>query len=182
MASVGAHTVDARITTMSNGMALDSFWVQGDNREAFERPDRLARLATSIERALSGTLKLGPAIEKRPSALPKRARGMTVAPRVLIDNKASTTHTVVEVNGTDRPGLLHRLTRKLAQQNLQISAAKISTYGESIVDVFYVKDLFGLKVQSDRKLDAIKKAMLAELVPEQSAAAPESKKETQAAE
>ena len=90
---------------------------------------------------------------------------MTVAPRVLIDNKASTTHTVVEVNGTDRAGLLHRLTRKLAQKNLQIAAAKISTYGESIVDVFYVKDLFGLKIQSESRLDGIREAMLEELEP-----------------
>ena len=165
MASVGANIVDARITTMSNGMALDTLWVQDAKRKAFEGPDTQARLETAIERALSGKLKLKQAIEKRPSALPKRASGMTVAPRVLIDNKASTTHTVVEVNGTDRPGLLHRLTRKLAQQNLQIAAAKISTYGESIVDVFYVKDLFGLKVQSERKLDAIRKSMLEELEP-----------------
>jgi [protein-PII] uridylyltransferase len=88
---------------------------------------------------------------------------MTIAPRVLIDNKASTTHTVVEVNGTDRPGLLHLLTRRLAQQNLQISSAKISTYGASIVDVFYVKDIFGLKVQNGRRLDLIKQVMLDEL-------------------
>ena len=165
MASVGANIVDARITTMSNGMALDTLWVQDGNRQAFEGPDTQARLATAIERALSGKLKLKQAIEKRPSTLPKRARGMTVAPRVLIDNKASTAHTVIEVNGTDRPGLLHRLTRKLAQQNLQIAAAKISTYGESIVDVFYVKDLFGLKIQSERKLDGIRKAMMEELEP-----------------
>jgi [protein-PII] uridylyltransferase len=165
MASVGANIVDARITTMSDGMALDTLWVQDRNRGAFEGPDTQARIETAIERSLSGKLKLKQAIEKRPSRFPKRARGMTVAPRVLIDNKASTTHTVVEVNGTDRAGLLHRLTRKLAQLNLQIAAAKISTYGESIVDVFYVKDLFGLKIQSERKLDGIREAMLEELEP-----------------
>jgi [protein-PII] uridylyltransferase len=166
MASVGANIVDARITTMRNGMALDSLWVQDANRETFDGPDTQARLTTAIEQALSGCLELTQAIEKRPSLLPKRARGMTIAPRVLIDNKASKTHTVVEVNGTDRPGLLHRLTVRLAHQNLQISAAKISTYGASIVDVFYVKDLFGLKVNSDRKLDGLKNAMLAELEPQ----------------
>ena len=165
MASVSANIVDARITTMSDGMAMDTFWIQDAKRKAFEGSDVQAKLETAIERALSGKLKLTQAIAKRPTALPKRASGMTVAPRVLIDNKASATHTVIEVNGTDRPGLLHRLTRKLAQQNLQIAAAKISTYGESMVDVFYVKDLFGLKIQSDRKLSAIREAVLAELEP-----------------
>ena len=55
------------------------------------------------------------------------------------------------------------MTHKLAQQNLQISSAKISTYGASIVDVFYVKDLFGLKLQNDQRLQSIKKVMLQEL-------------------
>ena len=165
MASVGANIVDARVVTLSTGMAMDTFWIQDANRKAFEGPDAQSQIDTAIEHALSGELKLKQVIEKRPSALPKRARGMTVAPRVLIDNKASTTHTVVEVNGTDRAGLLHRLTRKLAQKNLQIAAAKISTYGESIVDVFYVKDLFGLKIQSESRLDGIREAMLEELEP-----------------
>ncbi len=163
MASVGVNIVDARITTMTNGMALDTFWAQSSSREKFDDPEMLKMLSKAIKNALSGKLKLGQAIAKRPSLLPRRARGMTVRPRVLIDNNASTTHTVIEINGTDRPGLLHELTRKLAQQNLQISAAKISTYGASIVDVFYVKDLFGLKIQSERRLENIKKIILREL-------------------
>lgn len=163
MASIGTNVVDARITTMRNGMALDSFWVQDPTQTAFESHENLSRMVKAIKESLNGELQINQAIAKRPSNLPKRARGMTIAPRVLIDNKASTTHTVVEVNGTDRPGLLHLLTRRIAQQNLQISSAKISTYGASIVDVFYVKDIFGLKIQNDRRLDLIKQAMLDEL-------------------
>ncbi len=80
-------------------------------------------------------------------------------PRVLIDNKASQTHTVIEVNGRDRPGLLFELTRVLTTLNLQISSAKISTYGEKVVDVFYVKDLFGHKVEHERKLRDIRERL-----------------------
>jgi [protein-PII] uridylyltransferase len=71
-------------------------------------------------------------------------------PRVLVDNKASASHTVIEVNGRDRPGLLFEVTRELTRLNLQISSAKISTYGEKVVDVFYVKNLFGHKVEQAR--------------------------------
>ena len=148
-------------------LIIRRFWVQNINRQAFDETNTQVRLETAINRALVGNLKLKQAKEKQGTSLPKRARRMTVAPRVLIDNKASLTHTVIEVNGTDHAGLLHRLTQKIAQQNLQISAAKISTYGESIVDVFYVKDLFGLKVQSDRRLDGIRKAILAEMDPKE---------------
>jgi [protein-PII] uridylyltransferase len=163
MASIGANIVDARITTMRNGMALDSFWVHEPKLNYSEKMSSTDYINSAIEKSLNGVLKINDAIRKRPGNFPKRARSMTTAPRVLIDNKASTTHTVLEVNGTDRPGLLHQLTRKIAQQNLQINSAKISTYGTSIVDVFYVKDLFGLKIQSDRRINLIKKYILDEL-------------------
>ena len=163
MASIGANIVDARITTMRNGMALDSFWVHEPKLNYSEKMSSTDYINSAIELSLNGELKINDAIRKRPGNFPKRARSMTTAPRVLIDNKASTTHTVLEVNGTDRPGLLHQLTRKIAQQNLQINSAKISTYGTSIVDVFYVKDLFGLKIQSDRRINLIRKYILDEL-------------------
>jgi [protein-PII] uridylyltransferase len=87
----------------------------------------------------------------------------TVPPRVLVDNKASASHTVIEVNGRDRPGLLFELTRALSGLNLQISSAKISTYGEKVVDVFYVKNLFGHKVDHPTKLDEIQRTLKAVL-------------------
>jgi [protein-PII] uridylyltransferase len=80
-------------------------------------------------------------------------------PRVLIDNKASATHTLIEVTGRDRRGLMHFLTRALTAQNLQISTAKISTFGHRAVDVFYVKDQFGLKIESETRLNAIRDAL-----------------------
>ncbi len=171
MASIGANIVDARIATTRDGMALDSFWIQDIRRRAFDEPDMLARLETAVDRAIRGKLKLARILAERPASLPKRARGMTVAPRVLVDNKASATHTVIEVNGTDRPGLLHRLTRALARESLQISSAKISTYGAGIVDVFYVKDLFGLKLRDERKLEAVRERIFAELEPAPAGAA-----------
>ena len=85
------------------------------------------------------------------------------APRVLIDNGASTNHTIIEVNGRDRPGLLHDVTRTLSGLGLQISTAKISTFGERVVDVFYVKDVFGLKVTHEDRLTHIRSSLLAAL-------------------
>ena len=87
-----------------------------------------------------------------PPAIPNRMSVFTVPPRVLIDNKASRSHTVIEVNGRDRPGLLWEVTRELTRLSLQVSSAKISTYGEKVVDVFYVKNLFGHKVEHPQKL------------------------------
>jgi len=165
LALAGANIVDAKILTMSNGMALDTFWVQDQSGGAFDRPDKLAKLAVLFENVLSGRIR--PQVElAKPGAITSRTRVFTVPPRVLIDNKASQTHTVIEVNGRDRPGLLFELTRALTTLNLQISSAKISTYGEKVVDVFYVKDLFGHKVDHERKLRDIRDHLVRILTPE----------------
>jgi len=155
----GAMIVDARIVTMVNGMALDTFWVQDTTGGAFDRPDKLARLAVLFENVLGGKLDPRQELKRRP-AFPSRTRVFTVAPRVLIDNKASTAHTVVEVNGRDRPALLFDLTRALTSQGVQISGAKITTYGEKVVDVFYVKDIFGLKIEHETKIREIREALV----------------------
>ena len=162
LAVSGANIVDAKILTMSNGMALDTFWVQDLAGRSFDRPDKLAKLAVIFENVLTGDLK--PHREfARPPAFPSRLQVFTVMPRVLVDNRASSSHTVIEVNGRDRPGLLYELTRELTRLNLQISSAKISTYGEKVVDVFYVKNLFGHKVEQPAKLSEIQKSLEAVL-------------------
>jgi [protein-PII] uridylyltransferase len=161
LAVAGASIVDARIHTMTNGMALDTFWIQDAAGGTFDAPHRLARLAVLIEQALSGRIRLAAEIRKVSKLLlGRRMRAIHVPPRVVIDNHASNTHTVLEVNGRDRPGLLHDVTAAISDQGLQIASAHVTTYGVRAVDVFYVKDVFGLKVENERKLTTLRSALL----------------------
>lgn len=160
MAVSGANIVDAKIITLANGMALDTFWVQDSDGGAFDSPPKLARLSAVIEQVLSGRMWLDKELAARKGKLPSRAHVFKVPPRVIIDNKASTTHTLLELNGRDRPGLLYDLTAAMTRAGLQIASAHISTYGERVVDVFYVKDIFGLKVSHERKLDQVRDELL----------------------
>ena len=161
LAVAGASIVDARIHTLTNGMALDTFWVQDAAGGAFDAPHRLAKLSVLVEQALSGRLQLTAEIRRMGEALlGRRMRAIHVPPRVVIDNRASHTHTVIEVNGRDRPGLLHDVTAAISEQGLQIASAHVTTYGVRAVDVFYVKDVFGLKVENDRKLSSLRAALV----------------------
>ena len=161
MAVSGANIADAKIFTLKDGMALDTFWVQDANGGVFDRRDRLAKLAARIEQTITGRLRPMQELARRIETHAKsRTRVFTVAPRVLIDNEASRTHTVIEVNGRDRPGLLYQLTRALTKLGLQIASAHITTYGETAVDVFYVKDVFGLKTTHGGKLGQLRTALL----------------------
>jgi [protein-PII] uridylyltransferase len=159
LAVSGANIVDANINTLNNGMTLDSFLVQDAEGGAFDRADKLTRMTSLIEQTLSGEIDPLDELQKH-RGLPRRMRVLAVPPRVLIDNKASNRHTLVEINTNDRPGLLHAVTRSLADLSLQVYSAKISTYGEEVVDVFYVKDLFGMKIEHPGKLAQIRKGLL----------------------
>lgn len=160
MAVSGANIVDAKIITLANGMALDTFWVQDSEGGAFDSPPKLARLSAVIEQVLSGRMWLDKELASRKGKLPSRAHVFKVPPRVIIDNKASTSHTLLELNGRDRPGLLYDITAAMTRAGLQIASAHISTYGERVVDVFYVKDIFGLKVSHERKLEQVRTELL----------------------
>ena len=56
--------------------------------------------------------------------------------------------------------VLHDVTAVISADGLQISNALVSTYGEHVVDVFYVKDVFGMKVDRGQRLEKLRAALL----------------------
>ena len=74
---------------------------------------------------------------------------------ISFDNEGSDIYTMIEVDTRDRPGLLFDLARTLANANIYISSAQIATYGAQVVDTFYVKDMFGLKIHGKSKQRSI---------------------------
>jgi [protein-PII] uridylyltransferase len=112
-----------------------------------------------VKAALSGEINLSKELSKAPP-WKRRSEVFLVPPQVVIDNKASRTHTVIEVVGRNRTGFLNKIAWTLTQQGLQIGQSRINTYGERAVDVFYVKDVFGLKMEQEGKINAVRKALL----------------------
>jgi [protein-PII] uridylyltransferase len=162
----GASIVDAKVITLTNGMALDTFLVQDSKGGPVNNKQSLNKLWHRIEEVLYG--ELNPRKELEGSiqrALPSRTRVFKVPPQVFVDNKASGTYTVIEINGRDRVSLLHDVTAALTDLSLQIASAHISTFGESVVDVFYVKDVFGMKVTQESKIQQIRERVLRAIDP-----------------
>ena len=156
LAASGASIVAARIFTLSNGMAQDVFQIQTLKGHVY---DNSAFLNKTIKAALDGKLDLAAEIRDRQKTAAKKSTLFKNLPRVIIDNDASVSNTIIEVNGSDRPGFLYAITSALSQQGLQISAAKITTFGSRAVDVFYVRDSFGLKILHHDKLKAIENSL-----------------------
>ena len=158
----GANVVNAKIFTTSDGMALDTLWIQDAGRGAFGRPEKHARLRATIERVLLDGGDLADGLAKR-SGIPSRTRVFKVEPRVLFDNQASDRTTVIEVNGRDRRGLLYDVTVALAERGLSIAGASVATFGARAVDVFYVTDRDGGKVTHARRVASVRNHLLAAL-------------------
>ena len=166
LALSGVSIVDAHIFTTTDGMALDTLGFQdAGSRLAVTDQARLARIRENTEKALRGEIWFEKALAGR-RTLPPRADVFQVEPRVLIDNSASRTHSVIEVNGRDRPGLLFDLAKALKDLGLVIHSAHISTYGERVVDVFYVKDVFGLKIAHRGKMQKVQRRLAEALTPQ----------------
>ncbi|HEY0212173.1 MAG TPA: [protein-PII] uridylyltransferase [Paenirhodobacter sp.] len=144
LALVGANVVDARTYTSKDGYATAIFWVQDAEGHPFEET-RLPRLRKMIDRTLAGEIVARDALKDR-DKVKKRESQFRFPTHVTFDNDGSELYTIIEVDTRDRPGLLYDLTRALAAQNIYIASAMIATYGAQVVDSFYVKDMFGLKL------------------------------------
>ena len=166
MSLTNATILDARISTLAHGMALDTFWIQDITGGPFKKKESLKRLKGRIRDSLNGNLQPSKELKKvLNQSMLNRTRVFKVPPRVLIDNTVSAKYTVIEVNGRDRLGFLNDATEALTGLGLQIASAHISTYGEQVVDVFYVKDVFGLRVEHEGKITQIKRALLEAIEP-----------------
>jgi [protein-PII] uridylyltransferase len=163
LAVAGANVVDARTYTASDGLATAAFWIQDLEGKPYER-FRLGRLQVTVGKILRGEVQAREALRAR-DRIKKRERDFLVPTSVHFDNTGSDIYTIIEVETRDRPGLLHDLARTLTANNISIASAIIATYGEQAVDVFYVKDVFGLKLHSESKRRNLEARLRAAITP-----------------
>ena len=157
-AAANGNIIGAQIFTSNEGMALDTILLQREFKDEADETRRAKRIADTIARALKGQLRLKEAMAqaRKPEF---RVAAFEVPPRVIIDNSSSNKQTVIEINGRDRVGLLHDLTQALFELNLNIASAHVTTFGEKAIDVFYVTDLTGAKIESESRAKRIETAL-----------------------
>ncbi len=157
LALVGANVVDARTYTSKDGYATAVFWVQDAEGHPYD-VERLPRLRGMIDKTLKGEVLPRTALADR-DKVKKRDREFRFPTHVTFDNEGSEIYTIIEVDTRDRPGLLFDLTRTLAANNIYIASAVIATYGAQVVDAFYVKDMFGLKLHAKHRQESLDKKL-----------------------
>ena len=144
------NVLAARITTVGDRAVQE--WVV---RPSFGDPPSVEQLGDDIRRALEGTYDIRERIERRDADYERRPGVEHPGPQV---NVLDGTSTVLEVRAHDQPGLLYRITRRVAEAGATIVGAKVSTLGSDAVDVFFVTEADG------RALDEARRRELAEAV------------------
>ena len=167
IASVGGNIVDAKIFTMANGSALDEFsiqsspyWLDGDKTKAFDDLENISSLKQLVVKSVTMGNDQDLDFADQEKIFPRHKNLFSFQPQIHITNDLSNSCTVVEINGIDRSALLYDLTKTFTDQGLQIVSAKISTYGAKAVDVFYVKDIFGSKIENKNKIKRLQKSLM----------------------
>ena len=147
----GLDVLASQIFTRDDAVALEVFRVAGTD-------ERLKKVSDDIQKALRGKISLDLRLaQKRSDYAGRVSKGRGEPPSVRVDNKSSDFYTVIEVHCSDRIGLLYTITRALADLELDIHLAKVATYAEDVVDVFYVSDLEGQKVTDPEQITEIQR-------------------------
>ena len=161
MAANGMNILGAQIHTSSNGKALDILQVNAPQGFVITDENRWNRVDEDLRQVLEGQVNVRSLVEKRQRVTPLVERPRPRFPtRVEIDNEVSADYTVIDIYTHDKVGLLYRITSTLTELGLYIGISKISTKVDQVADVFYVKDIFGHKVTSERKIDEVRNRLL----------------------
>ena len=155
LASEGVEVLSAQINTLSSGWALDRFHGIDTQQDASSPEARINAICHRLMQSL-----------KNPSQKPPRFRRIWnkqdvdkatlsgLPTRVLFDNVTSDRATILQVFAPDRLGLLYTAAKKMHDLQLGIVTAKIGTYLDQVVDVFYVTDTDGEKIHDESRLQS----------------------------
>jgi [protein-PII] uridylyltransferase len=161
LTSAGLQILAADINTLAEGLVFDRFHVQDPDFAGQPSPERMSEIERRLKESL---LSNQPPVFRRlwRSSQQSQSEALQVLPtQIRLDNSTSDRFTIVDIFASDRMGLLYTISRTLFEQGLSVSLAKIGTYLDQVVDVFYVTDHSGQKVEDEQQLHRIRQALLA---------------------
>ncbi len=161
----GLDILNVGVHTREDGIALDRFRVCEAPSHRPVREERAAAVGRDMLAALEGSFDVDAALEKRRTSQPRRAAKSSrphIEPRIRFDQEASAVATVVEVRADDQMGLVYMLAHSLSEAGLDIRFAKIATARSQALDVFYVTNARGGKLDAE-SLARLERKLLATL-------------------
>jgi len=144
----------ADIFTRQDDIAIETYFVATERFEAVTDPRDRAAFEKILNEAM-GTedYDFTKAFARRTT----RPRYPTYDPKdlptkVSVDLRSSRTHSLLDVQTADFPGLLYRIACAIADCEFDLSSARITTEKGAALDTFYLTDQRGHKVDDDERL------------------------------
>jgi [protein-PII] uridylyltransferase len=162
LASRGLQILSAEINTLADGLVLDRFYVIDPDYSDEPPSARVEDVNQTLVHSLRSATDDSPAFRKvwRSDAETRQISLNQLPTRVRTDNSTSDRFTILDIFARDRMGLLYIIARTLFEMGLSVSLAKIGTYLDQVVDVFYVTDQQGHKVEDEARLQEISAKLL----------------------
>ncbi len=160
--AAGLNILSAQIFTRTDGFVLDTYFVADAITGNLAGADQRTRFETVLHKALTGEEVDFPALishQRITRPLYTAYTGEHIPTQIHLDNDASETRTVIEIETEDRIGLLYTISRTLTELDLDISAAKVCTERGAAIDTFYVHELRGGKVLESERQEAIEQQL-----------------------
>jgi [protein-PII] uridylyltransferase len=133
--------------------AVDVFWLRhaeaAERKLRVQKPELSALKATLLD-LLEGRVDPRNALEHPPPSMPASSAPGTVVRFLESDDGGLAT---LEVETSDRSGLLHALSRALFEQGVQIVESEVKTINNRVFDRFSVVELDGSSITPARRLE-----------------------------
>jgi [protein-PII] uridylyltransferase len=161
--AAGLNILNAQIFTRNDGIILDTFYVIDAKTGLLAGKDERDRFEKFLNQSLTGEIDVSALIAWKSVAQPlyQSLAGERIPTVIRFDNETSDTRTVIDLETEDHVGLLYTISQVLAELDLDISVAKISTEKGAAIDSFYVSERDGGKVLSAERQREIERELTA---------------------
>jgi [protein-PII] uridylyltransferase len=141
---------------LKNNTAIDVFHLSAPADLLYEA-DKWTKAGEELSNILAHNVNLPVRLKDMISRQqPDRLFTVKQPTRVDVDNETSGYFTIIEVHTYDFTGLLFSITDTLYRLGLDIYVSKIATNTDQVVDIFYVRNMYGQKVISEEQIHKIK--------------------------
>jgi [protein-PII] uridylyltransferase len=144
----------ADIFTRNDDIAIETFYVATERLEAATDPRDKAAFEKVLSQAMGvDQFDFSKAFAKKTVKPRFPAYDPSDFPtKVSVDLRASKTHSLLDVQTADYPGLLYRIAVAIADAGINLSSARITTEKGAALDTFYLTDEMGKKIESEEIL------------------------------